>query len=106
MPSILILTDPDTGLINCKIVPKNNLMEEFLESEIQEDIAFVEYLRKAIEELDENGFEINGNAHCLRLTTTDYSVSRLHENVDDVSSGRLDDFTYFLVEWEKALRKG
>jgi hypothetical protein len=103
MPTISIKADPDTGLYKSKITPSNRLLEEFLESEVQEDMAFIQYLREAIKRLDKISFEINGNAHCLKLTTSDYTVSPLHENENDLSSGPLDDFIYFLNEWEKAL---
>lgn len=103
MPKISIAKDPRTELLKCEIIPKNSILEDFFESEIQGDPAFIRYLKQSIDKLFSDTFEINGNAHCLKLTKSVYEVIPLYEATETRVMGPLSDFIFFLEEWEKAL---
>lgn len=103
MAKISIHMDSQSRLLKCKITPKNNILCDFFESEIQEDPAFVHYLKQSIDKLSSGTFEINGNAHCLKVTNTVYEVTPLYQTAGTWVMGPLSDFTFFLGEWEKAL---
>jgi len=103
MPKISIKIDPESGLLKCNIFPSNMILEEFFESEIQGDPAFIRYLNQSIDNLFSDTLEINGNAHCLKLTKSVYEVTSLYEATETRVMGPLSDFIYFLEEWENAL---
>ncbi|MEH6526387.1 MAG: hypothetical protein V7723_09960 [Sneathiella sp.] len=103
MAKISIHMDSQSGLLKCQITPTNNILSDFFESEIQEDPAFIHYLKQSIDKLSNGSFEINGNAHCLKVTKTVYAVTPLYQTVSTWVMGPISDFTFFLDEWEKAL---
>ncbi|TNE35368.1 MAG: hypothetical protein EP348_09150, partial [Alphaproteobacteria bacterium] len=57
--------NPDIGLFDAEITPKNNLLESYFETEIQQDTIFLEELRARIASGAE--VDISGNAHLLEV---------------------------------------
>ncbi|USG59783.1 hypothetical protein NBZ79_11400 [Sneathiella marina] len=103
MPDISIKIEPETNLIKCEITPKNSILVDFFESDIQGDTAFIHFLYQSIDKLTNDIFEINGNAHNLSLSKSVYKVTPLYDTSNTWVMGPISDFTFFLAEWEKIL---
>ena len=103
MIDITLHRDPKTGLIKGKISPANRMLEEFFETEIQNDIAVIHYLSSRATDADGYNVEVTGNAFTLTLTADQYIVSPLYDPDTAPHEGPREDFFFILGEWRKFL---
>lgn len=99
MLEILMARDEKTGLITAEISPENKILEEFLETEIQGDIALIDYLFDRTANALGGGFEITGNAFSLTLTPDRYLIEPLFEDGGRQQEGKREDLFYLLDRW-------
>ncbi|MCR9212417.1 MAG: hypothetical protein NXI13_01760 [Proteobacteria bacterium] len=94
--------DLETNLLSAEITPENRLLSDFLETEIQQDRAYIDYLLNQATMLENLPFEINGNAYGLILTNVDYKITALYS--DEMTSGPLPDLLDILRQWREFLQ--
>ncbi len=102
MPIMTLLKDPETGLLKAELSPENGVLCDFFESEIQQDRAFIAFLKAQAEDRESLPFEINGNAHTLTLTGPQYEITSLQSG--ETTSGPLSDLLDLLRQWDGFLR--
>lgn len=99
MLAILMKRDEKTGFITAKISPENKLLEQYLETEIQGDIALIDYLLDRTANALGGGFEITGNAFSLTLTPDKYLIEPLFDDDKGAQEGAREDLFYLLDRW-------
>ncbi len=104
MQEIFLIRDINSGLIKVKILPENKLLEEFFETEIQDDLALTDYLMSKDAGRNGNDYEITGNAFSLTLTADRYIISPLYEDKRAPQEGPSVDFFTLLSRWRHFLK--
>ncbi|MBO0335136.1 hypothetical protein J0X12_16055 [Sneathiella sp. CAU 1612] len=103
MEEIFLTRDTESGLIDVKITPENKLLKEFFETEIQDDMALIDYLVTKATHQEGKDFEITGNAFSLTLTPDRYSITPLYEDRRSPQGGPRRDFFLLLDYWRQFL---
>ncbi|MEX0582817.1 MAG: hypothetical protein WD185_04040 [Sneathiella sp.] len=98
--------DKATGLIRTKISPENKMLEEFFETEIQGDIALIDYLFDKAADAPGGEFEINGNAFSLTLTADSYQIESIFDENGQRQEGAREDLFYLLDRWRAFIIDG
>ena len=109
MLEIHLERDKKTGLIEVRIFPENNLLKEFFETEIQDDMALINYLRTKDAGVLEENYEITGNGFTLTLTADRYMITPVYEDTRAPQEGPREKFFLLLNYWRQFLlgeRKG
>ncbi|PHQ69961.1 MAG: hypothetical protein COB93_06670 [Sneathiella sp.] len=95
---LIIDRNTETGLLHAKIMPENKLLEDFLQTEIQQDITLIHLLKQKTFDPHALPFEITGNAHSLTLTKDEYLISSLYGG-EHCCRGPLTEFMDILQQW-------
>lgn len=103
MIDISLSRDPETGLISGKIVPKNNLLESYFETEVQNDLALIGYVETLAAQ--DGPVEIIGNAHTLKFNDDRYTVTSLFDEAAPPTTGTKTEFLFLLSQWRDFLRR-
>ena len=104
MLKIHLQRNKETGLIEARLSPENNLLKEFFETEILDDMALINYLRTKKKKEQVEDFEITGNGFTLTLTEDRYIITPLYEDTRPAKDGRRKDFFKLLKHWRKFLK--
>lgn len=94
----------ESGLLSVKLTPENRVLEEFFETEIQNDLGLVEHLLARINAAGREAIELNGNAFSLQLMGEHYTITPLFDASPPVSGPR-EDFLRLLQHWHRRLRR-
>ena len=105
MHDISIHRDQKSGLLKARISPANKVLEEFLETEIQNDLRVIDYLTERTLDAAIHYVDTTGNAFSLKLTADSYFITPLYENDIPPQEGPLDEFLYLLNQWRDFLKK-
>jgi|TARA_R110002094_G_scaffold25946_4_gene38255 hypothetical protein len=105
MMEISIRRDRKTGLLHIKTTPENKLLEEFFETEIQNDLALIDYVYARLARQEDTETEITGNAFSLLLTHDRYIITPLFEQGLPPFEGPQEEFLHILDCWRKRLEK-
>ncbi|MCF8469060.1 MAG: hypothetical protein K9G33_16820 [Sneathiella sp.] len=99
MVQIAITRDSDTGVISGKITPENKTLEDYFETEIQNDSGIIRHLRKKLMDSDGTDVELIGNAYYLALGPETFTVRPLFEPGLPPATGPTGDFLFLLDQW-------
>ncbi|MDF2367990.1 hypothetical protein [Sneathiella sp.] len=105
MLEIHLERDKETGLIESRLSPENNLLKEFFETEIQDDMALINYLRTKTIDQEGEDYEITGNSFTLTLTLDRYIITPIYEDTRPPQDGPREDFFYLLDRWRQFLKR-
>lgn len=99
--------DRKSGLLKITIVPENKTLEDFFETEIQNDLALIDYILARLPRDEGEEMEITGNAFSLMLTETDYIILPLFDAAADTpaAKGPREDFLHILGLWRARLAR-
>ena len=103
MLKIHLQRDRKTGLIEARLSPENKLLKEFFETEIQDDIALINYLRTKDTDIQDENFEITGNGFTLTLTSDRFIITPIYEDTRPPEGGPRDNFFHLLNCWRQFL---
>ena len=96
---IFITRDSDTGIVSGKITPENKLLEDYFETEIQNDTGVIRHLRKKLMDSDGADVELIGNAYYLSLGPETFTIRSLFEPDSRATTGSTGDFLFLLDQW-------
>ncbi len=103
MIEVTLHRDMKSGLVKARISPANRLLEEFFETEIQNDAAVIHYLSSRAADADGYDVEVTGNAFNLTLTADQYVISPLFDPERASQEGPRSDFFFILDKWQEFL---
>ncbi len=104
---IRLRRDRKSGLLKITIAPENKALEDFFETEIQNDLALIDYILARLARDTGEEMEITGNAFSLILTETDYIISPLFDADAPAATGPREDFLHILgLWWARLARDG
>lgn len=103
MEEIFLTRDKESSLIDVKISPENKLLKEFFETEIQDDMALIDYLMTKATHQQDKDYEITGNAFSLTLTPDRYIITPLYEDTRSPQGGPRGDLFLLLDYWRQFL---
>ena len=99
MVQISITRDEETGRISGVIIPENKTLEDYFETEIQNDMAVIRHIRKKLPDAEEMDVDISGNAYCLTLGRDQFTIMPLFDKTAAPVSGPMGEFLYLLDQW-------
>ncbi len=105
MLEIHLTRDKESGLIEVTLSPENKLLKEFFETEIQGDIALIDYLKTKEAGNQGEDYEITGNGFTLTLNHDRYIITPLYEDTRPAQAGPRGDFFLLLDRWRQFLKK-
>lgn len=82
--------DATTGKIVFESDPRFSSLKSFVESELQEDIAFIDLLRLKLKTTTISPSEITGNSHTILINQTSFQIENLYEDREPLSGDNKD----------------
>jgi uncharacterized protein YacL (UPF0231 family) len=80
-------------------------LEEFFETEIQDDMALINYLRTKDTYIQDEEYEITGNGFTLTLTSDRFIITPIYEDTRPPEDGPRDNFFQLLNRWRQFLQE-
>ena len=82
--------DATTGKIVFEANPTFSSLKSFVESELQEDIAFIDLLRRKLNSPTISPSEITGNSHTILIGQTSFQIENLYDDQEPFSGDNKD----------------
>ena len=82
--------DATTGKIVFEADPVFSILKSFVESELQEDIAFIDLLRLKLKAPTNLPSEITGNSHTILIDKTSFQIENLYDDQEPLSGDNKD----------------
>ncbi len=84
-----------TGQIVFDAPPGFEILKSFVESELQEDVSFINLLLSKLEKTTNSTSEITGNSHSIVISQSSFQIENLYED-EEPFTGKNKDLTKLL----------
>jgi uncharacterized protein YacL (UPF0231 family) len=100
--SYSLYRDKQSGQITLHVSSEHQLLKSYIESEVQEDVSFINLLIDKLKNTPPSSYELTGNSHAILITDTSFEIEN-HYIENEILTGPKVELIDLLEDLKKLL---